>query len=300
MNQTTGNKRPIVFGEVLFDSFPDGNLVLGGAPFNVAWHLAGFGLNPLMVTCIGDDAPGEQVKSMMRDWGMDVTGLQSSKDYPTGKVEVSLHNGQPSYDIVPDQAYDYINSQLVSDLNEKMADSDEYSLIYHGSLALRNAVSNKSLDEMVETTQLPLFLDLNLRSPWWNNNQIEKLLHRATWVKLNDEELFEICNPGSKDIPTLKRAASDTLNQFKLERIIVTLGEYGAFVVSEDGIVEGRPGNIGHIVDTVGAGDAFSSVMIMGLIKNWKISETLDRALVFASAICQQQGATNRNRSLYQ
>ena len=36
--------RAIIFGEVLFDTFPDGTAVLGGAPFNVAWHLQGFGL----------------------------------------------------------------------------------------------------------------------------------------------------------------------------------------------------------------------------------------------------------------
>jgi fructokinase len=296
MNQTTDNKRPIVFGEVLFDSFPDGNLVLGGAPFNVAWHLAGFGMEPLMVTCIGDDAAGDQVRTMMQDWGMDISGLQSSDQYPTGRVEVSFPDGKPSYDIVPDQAYDYINNKLVNEIKG----SGEFSLIYHGSLALRNTESNETLDEMIASTQLPVFLDLNLRSPWWSHEQIEKLLYRATWLKLNDEELFEISKPAGKDIEALKRAASEILTQYRLERIIVTLGEYGAFVVGHDCITEGRPGNIGHIVDTVGAGDAFSSVMIMGLIKKWTISEMLDRALVFASAICQQQGATNRNHSLYQ
>ena len=39
------NKR-CVFGEVLFDVFPDGKQVLGGAPFNVAWHLQAFGIAP--------------------------------------------------------------------------------------------------------------------------------------------------------------------------------------------------------------------------------------------------------------
>jgi fructokinase len=296
INNNVDNKRPIIFGEVLFDSFPDGNLVLGGAPFNVAWHLTGFGMNPLMVTSVGNDAPGDQVKSMMRDWGMDLTGLQSSNDYPTGKVEVSLHDGQPSYDIVPDQAYDYINSHVVSEI----ANPEEFSLIYHGSLALRNSVSRATLDEMVASTQLPVFVDLNLRSPWWDHEQIEKLLYQATWLKLNDEELFEVSKPAGKGIDAYKCAASDILKQFQLDKIIVTLGKNGAFVVGNDGIVEGRPGNVGHIVDTVGAGDAFSSVMIMGLIKKWTMAETLDRALDFASSICQQQGATNHNCSLYQ
>ena len=35
------NGVPIIFGEVLFDIFPDGNQVLGWAPFNAAWYLQG-------------------------------------------------------------------------------------------------------------------------------------------------------------------------------------------------------------------------------------------------------------------
>ena len=58
-------KRPIVFGEVLFDTFPDGSAVLGGAPFNVAWHLQGFGLTPVFISRVGDDARGRQVLAAM-------------------------------------------------------------------------------------------------------------------------------------------------------------------------------------------------------------------------------------------
>jgi len=39
--------RPLIFGEVLVDRFPDGREVLGGAPFNVAWNLRGLGFDPL-------------------------------------------------------------------------------------------------------------------------------------------------------------------------------------------------------------------------------------------------------------
>ena len=41
---------PVVFGEVLFDIFPDGAKHLGGAPFNVAWHLQAFGDQPLFLS----------------------------------------------------------------------------------------------------------------------------------------------------------------------------------------------------------------------------------------------------------
>ena len=59
----TGTGQPVVFGEVLFDIFPDGSRVLGGAPFNVAWHLQAFGCAPLFVSRIGEDENGEQVRA---------------------------------------------------------------------------------------------------------------------------------------------------------------------------------------------------------------------------------------------
>ena len=62
--------RPVIYGEVLYDRFPDGRSVLGGAPFNVAWHLQGFGLSPLMLTAVGNDQPGLQIRERMQQWGM--------------------------------------------------------------------------------------------------------------------------------------------------------------------------------------------------------------------------------------
>ena len=51
--------KPVIFGEVLFDVFPEeGNMVLGGAPFNVAWNLQAMGLAPHLVSRIGRDELG--------------------------------------------------------------------------------------------------------------------------------------------------------------------------------------------------------------------------------------------------
>ena len=44
----------VVFGEALVDLFKNA-AVVGGAPFNVARHLAGFALQPLFISAIGTD-----------------------------------------------------------------------------------------------------------------------------------------------------------------------------------------------------------------------------------------------------
>lgn len=287
--------RPIVFGEVLFDCFPDGHSVLGGAPFNVAWHLQGFGYSPVMVSCVGTDANGDKVRKSMREWKMDVSGVQVSDCYPTGQVAVELENGQPRYDIVTDQAYDHIDAQAAALAIESLSPS----MIYHGSLALRGEQSQEALDDLVRRTQVPIFLDLNLRAPWWESALVDDVLHRATWVKLNDEELCEVTHHTLCSGIELQHYAQELFEKCELERLIVTLGAQGAFVVSKEGIAEGQPVPVEDIADTVGAGDAFSAVTIAGILQGKSIQSTLDQALSFASAVCQQRGATANNPTLY-
>jgi fructokinase len=84
-----------IFGEVLFDHFPN-DYVLGGAPFNVAWHLKGFGDDPLVISRVGDDSRGREVQELMASWGLDQRGLQTDSKHPTGVVEVTLNKASPA------------------------------------------------------------------------------------------------------------------------------------------------------------------------------------------------------------
>ena len=100
-----------VFGEVLFDHFPDGSRVLGGAPFNVAWHLQAFGQSPAFISRIGNDPEGDTIRRAMQAWGMRTDSLQIDTKHPTGRVMVELVDGEPAYDIVRPSAWDAIEAQ---------------------------------------------------------------------------------------------------------------------------------------------------------------------------------------------
>lgn len=154
---------PAIFGEVLFDCFEDGSRVLGGAPFNVAWHLQAFGCKPLLISRVGEDAMGREIRDTMLQWGMSAAGLQLDSGHASGEVQVSLQAGQPSFDIVADRAYDHIDAGSLPRINP--------SLIYHGTLALRNAESAAALNHLLQHCQSPVFMDVNLRPPWWNLGQ---------------------------------------------------------------------------------------------------------------------------------
>jgi fructokinase len=286
----TGAGQPLVFGEVLFDIFPDGSRVPGGAPFNVAWHLQAFGCAPLFVSRIGDDELGKQVLAVMQDWGMQTSGLQLDTVHPTGEVRVSIEHGEPSYDIVTGQAYDYIDSAF-------LPDTESASLAYHGTLALRNPPSAQALDKLLVDPHPPVFLDINLRPPWWSKATAERILGRANWLKLNQHELAALLGSNVD----AQAGAAALIRKYKLSLVIITQGEKGACAYSDSGeIFSVKPERVHQVVDTVGAGDAFTSVCLLGLMQAWDMQKILHRAQQFASAVVGVRGATIMDRSFYQ
>lgn len=291
--------RPIVYGEVLFDCFEDGSSVLGGAPFNVAWHLQGFGLAPLFVSRVGEDALGEKVLEAMAGWGMATDGVQRDPDYPTGQVTVALTNGQPRFDIRANQAYDHIQMEPVLQLFAAEAPS----LLYHGTLIARSPRSAATLNALRDPAHnVPVFVDVNLRPPWWQHSDLEEGLRMARWAKLNDEELaalLEVSPESLHDAASIRESAAEARNRFELEMLVVTRGADGAVLLSRHGIWNAPAAPVEKLVDTVGAGDAFSAVTLLGLMNGWPPREILMRALQFASALCSQRGATAADPDLY-
>jgi len=279
-----------IFGEVLFDHFPDGKQVLGGAPFNVAWHLQAFGLGPRFISRVGTDAEGESVLAAMRDWGMDTHHVQVDAQRPTGRVSVAIHDNEPAYDIVTDCAYDAIEW--------RPHQVPPGALLYHGSLAVRAPGSRATLETLVrEAAGGHIFLDVNLRPPWWDREAVMGMVRAAHWVKLNHDELDTLA-PGQGDTDT---RAGEFLSANRLQGLILTRGEEGARAFIEDGtsyVV--KPGGNVTLVDTVGAGDAFTAVTILGISSGWPLALTLERAQLFASRIVGRRGATVSEPAFYE
>lgn len=284
------NQHIAVFGEVLFDQFPDGLQLLGGAPFNVAWHIQAFGLAPSFISRVGNDEKAATIKQAMQTWGMTLAQLQTDTAHSTGVVQVSFNQGEPSYDIVLNQAYDFIDA-------EQLDLAMQYSVIYHGTLALRHEVSAQALAKLKARHQGMVFVDVNLRAPWWQLVEVEQLVRAADWVKLNHEELQQL----QASNLSLKQAMAVFLARHDLQVLIVTCGEQGAVALSQSGeFVTVQPETQLSVVDTVGAGDAFAAVVLLGLQRGWTLAVTMDRAQSFASALVAQRGATVQSLAFYQ
>ncbi len=282
------NVKVAVFGETLVDEFPDRS-VLGGAPFNVAYHLKHLGLEPVLVTRVGRDEYGERLWNAIRTAGMDTRGVQRDPVLPTGRVRVTFDDGGHRFEILENQAYDAIDCFHAA----AAVRAAQPRLVYFGTLAQRSERSRAALDATLNATHSFCWLDINLRAPFDGKDVILRSLEMADDLKLNDDELGIVA--GRLDLPGTdpELHVAELIKRFDLRCVTVTCGARGAWSLDVDGNharVEGRPLD-GPLVDTVGAGDGFAAVSIAGFIRDWTPQQTLERADAFARRLCLIRGA---------
>ena len=245
-------------GEILWDALPDG-LFLGGAPFNVACHLHALGEGVAFASRVGDDTLGEEALQRLRARGLGADLMQIDGSLPTGFVRVALDApGEPEYEIVEPAAWDAIT--LTDALHQH---AERAAALVYGSLAQRAATSRQTIQELTRADALCVF-DINLRPPHVDRTVVEHSLRVADVVKCNVDELRRLQSWfGLSD--ELAAAQDDLAASFECEAVCVTGGETGARLWWDGGHWT-HPGYEVDVADTVGAGDAFLSALLSGLL----------------------------------
>jgi fructokinase len=274
----------ICFGETLWDVLPGGRLP-GGAPMNVAIHLRYQGFAPLVVSRLGDDPPGRELREVLRQKGVADACLQTDPAHQTGLVRANVtRKTEVTYDIVADVAWDHIAPDEATAARVGASD-----VFVYGSLAARHATSRNTLLGYLQVATYKVF-DVNLRPPHYTDERTMQLLAAATVVKMNHHELAEIT--GWLGGPAEPRAGMAYLqNHYRLATVIVTRAENGAAVLTRDGYFE-HPGFSVTVQDTIGSGDAFLATFLAGHLRGEAAAVTLERACRVGAYVATQQGAT--------
>ena len=300
-----GASTTIVFGEALVDDF-GAEQVVGGAPFNVARHLAAFMAPQLMLTRIGEDRNGAIVRGEFERFAMSSAGLQTDAMEETGRVIVERTPAGHRFSILPNQAYDFIDAPTAL---AAVAGVDA-GLVYFGTLAQRAERSRAALFAVLESVHATRFLDLNLRASQVDERCVFHSLQAAHIVKVNEEELQAMFQWYFQIKPTDPALSADEvrascralLQMFSLDALIVTLGHRGSvyFGRDDDAPIVHRDNPVPpFVIDTVGAGDAFSAIFLLGRIRGWPLAVSLARANEFAGAICAIPGAIPSDMRFY-
>ena len=281
--------QPIVIGlgEALWDLLPAGPQ-LGGATTNFAYHAHALGARAQVITRVGRDDYGREIIRRFETMGLDDAAVQLDEAAPTGTVTVALTgSGIPEYTIHENVAWDRIASPP-----EAFAAVSVANAVCFGSLAQRSETSRTAIQQLVAATPADALrvFDINLRQHFYSREIIEHSLQLANVLKLNDTELpvlarmFGVDGSPRQQIESLAR-------DFDLRFVALTRGAEGSLLFQGDPWSEQPAGQV-EVRDTVGAGDAFTAALCLGLLYGMDLDKIHVEASRVAAYVCGCIGAT--------
>jgi fructokinase len=298
----------VVVGEALVDLVGQrGGRTLavhpGGSPANVALGLGRLGRPVTLKTRLGHDSFGEMVRSHLEASGVEVDGG------PGDGVSTSLAIAMLAAGIA---SYDFRIDWTVGDLSALPV---EARCLHTGSLATALAPGKDSVLDLVEREhergRVTVSYDPNARpallgEPARARPEIERLVTLSDVVKVSDEDLAWLY-PGRDD----EEIAREWLGSGPA-LVVVTRGGAGVYALAAG--VEVRRGAVPiDLVDTVGAGDSFTSGLLDGLqradllggsrrdalvgIDQATLANVVEEAAMIAAITCSRPGADPPTRA---
>ncbi|MES2277830.1 MAG: carbohydrate kinase [Bacteroidota bacterium] len=276
-------KQVLCFGEVLWDAFGY-EKTAGGAPMNVASHLAQQGVKVQFASRVGTDLSGRELILALKDKGLYSNLIQEDPQLPTCEVTVELDaNKQATYIIPRPVSWDNIQ------MDEKLlkAAMDAKAIVF-GSLASRSNVTRNTLRTLLEESKATKIFDVNLRAPHFELATIELLAATAGVIKMNEEEATLLI--GSSSGKKLQQKIIEFQKTYHNHTIIITRGAEGAMIWHDEKFYE-HVGCKVDAVDTVGAGDSFLATFIAGMLGGESVPQILERACKVSAYVTTQRGA---------
>ncbi len=280
-------------GEILFDQYEE-KKKLGGAPFNFIYHINKLTGNGNFISRIGNDENGKEILSFLNKNNISTSLIQVDEVHPTGIAKVQLNKNKiPSFNIVPDSAYDFIT---LTDSNEKIVKDSK--ILYAGTLAQRNHISKNTIQKLMNSSA-KVFCDINLRQDYYDTELIKFCLNKTNILKLNFDELQIINKITGNESTDLIKSSEQLLKKYSFDLLCITVGDDGSYIFDENKFYHTKH-RTENVVDTVGAGDAFSAILCIGYIKKMPVEKINELASIFAAKICTIEGALPNDDSIYE
>jgi fructokinase len=291
----------VVCGEALIDMIhnDDGTqrAAPGGGPFNTARALARLGVPTAFLGHLSNDEFGQELADLLKADGASLRYGTFGSEKTTIAVADVDSEGLAEYEFL-------VHGTSAPNLTPEMIPSDfgpDVSAIHLGTLGL-------VLDPMAETLEglagrehgkRMLMLDPNVRVGLSPESEYRDRLHHviaeSSLVKASDADLAWLY-PGRE----YEEAAERILDQ-GVGVVVVTLGAEGAFGAHGDVRIR-VPAPYVHVVDTIGAGDAFGAALLAWLhdhdcirpelrLSEGELREALEYACLAAAITCTRAGA---------
>ncbi|TKC89348.1 ribokinase [Trinickia terrae] len=213
----------------------------GGKGANQAVAAARLGAEVTLIGCVGDDALGAQMKTVLAREGVDTRWIATGRE-ATGIAQITLSGGDNAIVVVSGANYEL-----------SPADIDRAEAAFHAA-----DVVLAQLEVPLATVRHAARVAHAYGKPFFLNPAPavalpEELLELTTLLTPNEHEL-------AAALQTHGAAWQDVLRR-RPGRIAMTHGKDGAYYTTEDGELKHQPGFSVQAVDTTGAGDTFNGAL---------------------------------------
>jgi fructokinase len=198
--------KTLAFGEVLWDVYENSKHI-GGAPLNFAAHFKKCGGESWILTAVGNDELGKETVLEIEKLGVN-TDYIFTVEKQTGRCLVTLdENSVPKYNLLNDVAYDCIQSPCIP--------NGFFDVLYFGSLALRGENNSTVLKKLIKENHFKnIFVDVNIRPPFFSAETIKFAFENATIMKISNEELPIIMDTLNEPMICAKECAKSFVKSF--------------------------------------------------------------------------------------
>jgi fructokinase len=276
-------------GEILWDILPSGKQ-LGGAPANFAYCASLLGDKGIAASRLGNDELGKEALQKFAGLGLETSRIQMDATHPTGTVHVNVDlRGEPTFEITQSVAWDYLAWEPGWQTLAIKADA-----VCFGSLAQRSQQSRETIRAFVNAVRpgTARVLDVNLRQSFFSAEILSESMRIADIVKLNQEELPRVAKIlGIPETGTVEACAKQFLEAYGLTLVCVTRGAQGSILASRNGTSE-HDGFRVPVIDTVGAGDAFTAALVYHFLRGSSLEKMNEAANRMGSWVASNAGAT--------
>lgn len=237
----------------------------GGAPANVAVAVKRLGSESAFLGQVGDDPFGHYLADVLKNEGVDVSGLRFSQEARTMLAFVSLAaGGERSFNF-----YRHPSADMLMTPDDVAKDVIESSDLFHfGSITMISSPAKEATlaaAEHAKNSAKLISYDPNLRLALWESEEAARAgmrlgLDYAHIVKISEEEMDTVLNEGE----TIEELFV-TFPQIKL--VLLTHGAGGSTVYTPKGKIARIAGFKVNSVDTTGAGDSFMAGILVGVLE---------------------------------
>jgi ribokinase len=251
---------------------PQLELHCGGVGANCALAIAPWGINVLLLGCVGQDRFGDLLLDTLRITRVGIRGVQRSSRALTGLLYINVtRDGQRTF-FGSRGANQFMDPARVS--SELFKQCGAAHLVGYSFLNPGPEKMARRILRQFHARGKRVSLDVGMEPAKRISQKILRLLPQVDLLFVSSDEAA---------ILTGRSDAREAFLQFEkagAKEVVMKLGKRGC-LISDGGILREVPSFAVHVVDSTGAGDAFTAAFLQARLRGWS---TLEAALVANAA----------------